>query len=118
MCPSESERRTVAAEVGAAEQAVARMAQLRGVDHPETLFLRADLARQRAKVGDSRGAIEEYQRLLPDLARVLGRQGEGTLDIGTALPGDAATVGGAIADYERRLRDLLGHLQATYSPLL
>jgi hypothetical protein len=49
---------------------------------------------------------------------VLGRQSDETLDIGTALPGDAALSGGAIADYERRLRDLLSHLEATYSPPL
>jgi hypothetical protein len=94
------------------------MTQLRGSDHPETLFKRADLARNRAKSGDSLGAIRDYESLLSDLARVLGRQSEQTLDTGTARPGNPERAGGAIADYERRLQDLFDHLGATYPPLL
>ncbi|HTQ17175.1 hypothetical protein [Mycobacterium sp.] len=118
MVPAGSDPRTPAAAVRASEQAVARVTQLRGSDHPETLVKRAQLARDRAKAGDSQRAIEDYESLLSDLSRVLGRQSEQTLDIGTAQPGDSARAGGAITDYERRLQVLLEHLQATYSPLL
>ena len=112
---------TNAAAVAAAEEAVAQMTRLRGPNHPETLFKRAQLARHRAKAGDLRGAIGDYDNLLRDLVRVLGRDSEGTLDIGTALPTNRAETDGrrdTIADYERRVQDLLGRVKATYSPLL
>jgi hypothetical protein len=118
MSPAESDPRQIAAAVRAAEQNVARLTRIRPSDHPEILFARAELARQRVEAGDLPGATADYESLLPDLARVLGRQSEATLDIGTALPGSRGKAGGAIADYERRLRDLLDHLKATYSPLL
>jgi hypothetical protein len=118
MTPAESDPRTVAVAVRAAEQNLARLTQLRASDHPELLFSRAELARQRARAGDSHGAIRDYESLLSDLARVLGRQSEATLDIGTAPRGNPAKAGGAIADYERRVQGLLEHVKATYSPLL
>jgi len=97
------------------------MARLRGPDHPETLFKRAELAHRRAKAGDSQGAIRDYENLLPDLVRVLGRDDAGTLDIGTAPPTNRANAGGqhgTLADYERRVQDLLNRVKATYSRLL
>jgi hypothetical protein len=112
---------TTAADVTASEQAVARITRLRGKDHPETLFTRAQLARHRAQAGDSQGAIKDYENLLPDLRGVLGRDTAGTLDIGTALPTNPAKVGGqhaAITDYERRVQALLERVGATYSRLL
>jgi hypothetical protein len=118
MTPAESDSRTTAAAVRAAEQNLARLTRLRASDHPELLFSRAELACQRAKAGDSRGAIRDYESLLSDLVRVLGRQSEATLDIGTARPGNSAKAGGAIADYERRVQGLLDRVKATYSPLL
>jgi hypothetical protein len=112
---------TNAADVVAAEQAVAQMTQLRGPNHPETLFKRAELARHRAEAGDLPGAIRDYESLLPDLVRVLGRDNAGTLDIGTAVPNNRAAADGqrdTIADYERRVQDLVDRVKATYSPLL
>ena len=113
--------RSAAAAVGASEEAVAQVTRIRGRKHPETLFKRAQLARDRAKAGDLQGAISDYEDLLSDLARVIGRDSTGTLDIGTALPADPAKAGGerdTIAHYERRVQDLLDHVKATYSPLL
>jgi hypothetical protein len=112
---------TTAAAVTASEKAVAQMTQLRGPDHPETLFKRAQLARRRAEAGDLQGAIRDYENLLPDLLRVLGRDNAGTLDIGTAQTRSRATADGqqsTIEDYERRVQDLLNRVKATYSRLL
>jgi hypothetical protein len=112
---------TNAAAVAAAEEAVAQMTRLRGPNHPETLFKRAQLARHRAKAGQLQGAIGDYDNLLRDLVRVLGRDSEGTLDIGTAVPTNRAETDGqrdTIADYERRVQDLLDRVKATYSRLL
>lgn len=109
------------AAITAAEKAVAQVTRLRGPDHPETLFKRAQLARHRAEAGDSQGGIRDYENLLPDLVRVLGRDDAGTLDIGTVVPADPAEAGGrggTIADYERRVQDLLDRVKATYSRLL
>jgi hypothetical protein len=108
------------AAVTASEKAVAHVTRLRGPDHPETLFKRAQLARHRAEAGDSQGAIRDYENLLADLLRVLGRDNAGTLDIGTAVP-NRAEAGGrhrTIEDYERRAQDLLNRVKATYSRLL
>ncbi len=107
--------------VGASEEAVAQATRLRGRKHPETLFKRAQLARDRAKAGDLQGAISDYEDLLPDLVRVIGRDNTGTLDIGTALPADRAKAGDdrdTIAHYELRVQHLLDRVKATYSPLL
>jgi hypothetical protein len=112
---------TTAASVTASEKAVARVTRLRGPDHPETLFKRAQLARHRAEAGDSQGAIRDYENLLADLLRVLGRDNAGTLDIGTAQTSSRATADGrqaTIEDYERRVHDLLNRVKATYSRLL
>jgi hypothetical protein len=112
---------TTAAAVTASEKAVAQVTRLRGPDHPETLFKRAQLARRRAEAGDSQGAIRDYENLLPDLVRVLGRDDAGTLDIGTAQTSGRAKAGGrhgTIEDYERRVQDLLDRVKATYSRLL
>jgi hypothetical protein len=94
------------------------MTRLRGPNHPETLFKRAQLARHRAEAGDLLGAIRDYESLLPDLVRVLGRDNVGTLDIGTAPPAEAGDRHSTIADYERRVQELLERVKATYSPLL
>ena len=81
---------TSAADVTAAERAVAQMTPAaRPESHPETLFKRAQLARHRAEAGDLPGAIRDYEDLLPDLVRVLGRDSAGTLDIGTAVSAKA-----------------------------
>jgi hypothetical protein len=69
----------------------------------------------------ARSAISDYENLLADLVRVLGRNTTGILDIGTAVPANRADAGGqrdTIADYERRVQDLLDRVKATYSPLL
>ena len=102
----------------AAERAVAQVTQLRGPKHPETLVKRAELARHRAEAGDLLGAIRDYENLLPDLVRVLGRDNPGTLDIGTAGSANAGDRHSTIADYERRARELLDRVKAAYSPLL
>lgn len=90
---SPQERSAKASAVRAAERAVAQIAQLRGTDHPETLVSRAQLARQRAQAGDTRGAIRDYENLLPDLMRAIGRDVAGTLDIGTAVPANPEPAG-------------------------
>ena len=111
---------TSAADVTAAEQAVAQMTQLRGAKHPETLFKRAEPARHRAKAGDLPGAIRDYENLLPDLVRALGRDSAGTLDIGTQTSNSAKADGqhATIEDYERRVQELVDRVKATYSRLL
>jgi hypothetical protein len=107
---------TSAADVTAAERAVAQVSQLRGRGHPETLFQRAHLARRRAEAGDLPGAISDYEDLLPDLMSALGRDSAGTLDIGTAVfAGDRHAT---IADYGRRAQELLDRVNATYGRLL
>jgi hypothetical protein len=116
---SPKERSAKAPAVRAAERTVAQITALRGRDHPETLVSRAQLACLRAQAGDSQGAIRDYENLLPDLVGALGRDTAGTLDIGTALPGEPAKAQhAAIADYERRVQALLERLGATYSRLL
>ena len=102
------------------EQTVAELTSMRGPDHPETLRSRAQLARRRHQAGDVRRALRDYQNLLPDLVRALGREKAGTLDVGTpvadhANPHDTRS---AITDYERRVQELLKRLGATFSPLL
>jgi hypothetical protein len=112
---------TTAVGVYALEQNVAELIRLRGPDHPETLSKRADLARCRQKAGDLRGALRDYESLLPDLVRTLGRENAGTLDVGTALATDhegAVDQRTAIVDYDRRVQHLLNRLGATYSRLL
>jgi hypothetical protein len=111
---------TTAAAVTASEKAVAQMTQLRGPDHPETLFKRAQLARHRAEAGDLQGAIRDYENLLPDLVRALGRDIAGTLDIGTQTSNRAKVDGqhATIEDYERRVQELVDRVKATYSRLL
>lgn len=79
------------------------------------------MARDRAEAGDFHGAINDYEDLLSDLVRVLGRDNTGTLDIGTALTANRPKAGDqrdTIAHYERRAQDLLERVNATYSPLL
>jgi hypothetical protein len=111
---------TTAAAVTASEKAVAQMTQLRGPDHPETLFKRAQLARHRAEAGDLQGAIRDYENLLPDLVRALGRDIAETLDIGTQTSNRAKVDGqhATIEDYERRVQELVDRVKATYSRLL
>jgi hypothetical protein len=111
---------TTAAAVTASEKAVAQMTQLRGPDHPETLFKRAQLARHRAEAGDLQGAIRDYENLLPDLVRALGRDIAGTLDIGTQTSNRAKADGqhATIEDYEYRVQELVDRIKATYSRLL
>ncbi len=111
---------TTAAAVTASEKAVAQMTRLRGPDHPETLFKRAQLARHRAEAGDLQGAIRDYENLLPDLVRALGRDIAGTLDIGTQTGNRAKADGqqATIEDYERRAQELVDRVKATYSRLL
>ena len=116
-----SDDRSTAAAAGASEEAVAQLTRLRGPNHPETLVKRAQLARDRAKAGDSQGAIGDYESLLQDLVQVLGRSNTGTLDIGAAPPTNRAKSVGqrdTIVDCERRAQDLLDRVKATYSPLL
>jgi hypothetical protein len=112
-------RRAVSA-VSSFEHTVAELTRLRGSDHPETLRSRAQLARRRHQAGDLRRAIGDYESLLPDLVRALGREKAGTLDVGTPVADHAKVTGTrtAIADYERRVQDLLNRLGATFSPLL
>jgi hypothetical protein len=111
---------TTAAAVTASEKAVAQMTQLRGPDHPETLFKRAQLARHRAEAGDLQGAIRDYENLLPGLVRALGRDSAGTLDIGTQTSNRAKVDGqhATVEDYERRVQELVDRVKATYSRLL
>ena len=107
---------TTAAAVTASEKAVAQVTRLRGPDHPETLFKRAQLARHRAEAGDSKGAIRDYENLLPDLLRAVGRDNAGTLDIGTARTSDRAEADGrhaTIEYYERRVQELVDRVKAT-----
>jgi hypothetical protein len=105
-----------ASDVYSLEQTVAEVTRLRGPDHPETLKSRALLAQRRHQVGDVSRALRDYEGLLPDLVRALGRE-TASLDVGVmgaARGGQAQT----IADYERRVRELLGRLGATFSPLM
>jgi hypothetical protein len=99
------------------EQTVVEVTRLRGPDHPESLRSRAQLAHRRHQAGDARRALSDYEALLPDLVRALGRE-TATLDVGTTQGADDAQASAAIGDYERRVRELLSRLGATYSPLM
>jgi hypothetical protein len=102
------------------QQTVAGLTQLRGADHPETLVSRAKLARGRQQAGDLPGALSDYEKLLPDLVRALGRERAGSLDVGTTRPIDVESgdIRSAVAEYDKRVQYLLGRLQATFSRLI
>jgi hypothetical protein len=102
------------------ERTVAELTRLRGSDHPETLLSRAKLARARRQSGQLQAALSDYETLLPDLLRALGREQVGTLDVGTIRPieVDSGDVREAIAEYEKRAQYLLDRLRATYSRLI
>jgi hypothetical protein len=102
------------------ERTAAELTRLRGADHPETLLSRAKLARARQQAGDLQASLGDYEKLLPDLLRALGREQLGTLDVGTSRPievksGDTRE---AIAEHEKRVQQLLDRLGATYSRLI
>jgi hypothetical protein len=115
--PDDSDPFKTAGDLYSLEQTVVELSRLRGPDHPEALTSRAQLANRRLQAGDVQRALSDYQALLPDLVRALGRE-TATLDVGTTpLTGDAQARH-AIADYERRVQELLSRLGATYSPLM
>ena len=102
------------------ERTAAELTRLRGADHPETLLSRAKLARARQQGGDLQASLSDYEKLLPDLLRALGREHVGTLDVGTTRPIEVKSGGtrGAIAEHEKRVQHLLDRLGATYSRLI
>ena len=102
------------------ERTAAELTRIRGPRHPETLLSRAQLASARQQAGDLQASLDDYEKLLPDLLRALGRERPGTLDVGTARPieVESGDTHGAIAEYEKRVRPLLDRLRATYSRLI
>jgi hypothetical protein len=115
--PDDSDPFKTASDLYSLEQTVVELTRLRGPDHPEALRSRAQLANRRLQAGDVQRALSDYQALLPDLVRALGRE-TATLDVGTTLLTGDAQARHAIADYERRVQELLSRLGATYSPLM
>jgi hypothetical protein len=102
------------------ERTAAELTRLRGADHPETLLSRAKLAGARQQTGDLQASLSDYEKLLPDLLRALGREHAGTLDVGTtrAIEVESGDTRGAIAEYEKHAQYLLDRLRATYSRLI
>lgn len=102
------------------ERTAAELTRIRGPRHPETLLSRAQLANARQRAGDLQAALSDYEELLPDLLRALGRERAGTLDVGTTRPieVESGDIRGAIAEYEKRVEPLLERLRATYSRLI
>jgi hypothetical protein len=115
--PDDSDPFRTASDLYSLERAVVKVTRLRGPDHPEALRSRAQLASRRLQTGNVQRALSDYRALLPDLVRALGRESP-TLDVGTAPVTGDAQAGYAIADYERRVQELLSRLEATYSPLM
>jgi hypothetical protein len=115
--PHDSDPFKTASDLYSLEQATVEVTRLRGPDHPEALRSRAKLASRRLQAGNVQRALSDYQALLPDLVRALGRESP-TLDVGTAPVNGDAQARHAIADYERRVQELLSRLEATYSPLM
>ncbi len=46
--------------------------EIQGPDHPDTLAIRADLAYWTGHAGNLRGALSQFEELLPDVERILG----------------------------------------------
>jgi hypothetical protein len=102
------------------ERTAAELTRIRGPRHPETLLSRAQLAGARHQAGDLQASLSDYEALLPDLLRALGRERAGTLDVGTTRPieVESGDTRAAIAEYEKRVRPLLDRLRSTYSRLI
>jgi hypothetical protein len=77
-----------------------RLAGQLGLDHPDTLTLRHNLAHWTGKAGDAAGALRLYRELLPDRERALG-------------PGhpDTLTTRSSIAHWTGRAGDAMGALR-------
>ncbi|MGZ2361731.1 tetratricopeptide repeat protein [Streptomyces sp. 372A] len=81
-----------------------------GLDHPDTLAARGNLAHWQGAAGDAAGAVAGYEELLPNLVRVQGLDhpdtlaARGNLAHWQGVAGDAA---GAVAGYEELLPNLV-----------
>jgi hypothetical protein len=81
-----------------------------GVDHPDTLTIRNDLAYWRGVAGDPVGAAAAFEQLLTDRLRVLGADHPDTLDTRNNLAywrGDAGDPAGAAEALKQLLVDRL-----------
>ncbi|WP_268915588.1 tetratricopeptide repeat protein [Antribacter soli] len=90
------------------ERALAAREQLHGVDHPDTLTSRNNLASAYLSAGDLGRAIPLFEQTLADNERVLGADHPNTLTSRNNLAGayaSAGDLGRAIPLYERTLSD-------------
>jgi len=90
------------------EKILADDLRLLGMDHPETLTARSNLARWRGEAGDPGRAVVETEALLTDRLRVLGGDHPDTLITRGNLArwrGEAGDPAGAIAAVEELLAD-------------
>ncbi|MEU9473817.1 tetratricopeptide repeat protein [Streptomyces avermitilis] len=80
--------------------------RLLGHDHPETLFLRSDIAGLRAEGGDVAGAVAELQEVLVLQSRHLGEESPHALTTLNNLAhwrGGMGDYAGAVTEYDRLL---------------
>ncbi|WP_197285737.1 tetratricopeptide repeat-containing protein [Nocardiopsis sp. NRRL B-16309] len=104
-------------EVGRVREAVAYWEELAhtaqhhlGSDHPDTLSIRADLARWRSVAGDTAAAGQDLHELIADRTRILGSDHPDTLSIRADLArwrGVAGDTAAAAQAYEELLPDQL-----------
>ncbi len=100
----------VSAAVGYWEEMVADASVTLGVDHPDTLTSRNNLARWQGEAGDPVGAAAALEQVLSDRLRMLGPDHLDTLDTRNHLTrwrGEAGDPAGAAAALEQVLSDRL-----------
>ncbi|MDX3321116.1 tetratricopeptide repeat protein [Streptomyces sp. ME03-5684b] len=89
---------------------VDRAQALLGLDHPETLDARDNLAANRGETGDARGAVEALAQLLTDRLRIQGPDHPDTLNTRSGLArwrGEAGDAAGAAEAFAELLTDYL-----------
>ncbi|MBP2330602.1 hypothetical protein JOF56_010987 [Kibdelosporangium banguiense] len=80
------------------------------VDHPDTLTIRHNIARQRGEAGDATGAIEALEHVLTEELRVLGADHPSTLTTRGNIAywrGASGDIAGAVEAFELLLTDRL-----------
>ena len=85
------------------------------MDHPDTLIVRFNIAREMAARGDHAGAEDEFRDVLPHLERTLGPDHPVTLVLWLSIAREMAARGDH-AGAEDEFRDMLSHLERKLGP--
>ncbi|GAA0903506.1 hypothetical protein Vau01_121580 [Virgisporangium aurantiacum] len=96
--------------ITALQQLLADQLRVLGLDHPDTLTTRNNLARWRGKAGNPAGAAAAFEQLLADRLRVLGPDHPDTLTTRGNLAhwrGKTGDPAGAVTAFEQLLADQL-----------